>query len=115
MSSQNTITGVSPGLVSAVVSHHILGVSPEFYYGMVIAIIMFYLLRYTPVGRRMLIVGHAREVASLSGINVPRVRVLGLVICSGLAGVAGILYVGTSGGAAPTGGTELLVPAYAAA
>ena len=114
-SDQNTITGVSPGLVDAVVSHHILGVSPEFYYGIAIALLMFYLLRYTPLGRRMLIVGQAREVANLSGINVPRVRVLGLVICSGLAGVAGVLYVGTSGGAAPTGGTELLLPAYAAA
>ena len=115
MSGQNTVTGVSSGLVSSVVSHHIFGVSPEFYYGIGIAIVMFYLLRYTPVGRRMLIVGQAREVATLSGINVPRIRVTGLIICSGLAGVAGILYVGTSGGAAPTGGTELLLPAYAAA
>jgi ribose transport system permease protein len=114
-SGQNTITGVSSGLVNAVVSHHVLGVSPEFYYSIAIAAVMFYLLRYTPLGRRMLIVGQAREVATLSGINVPRVRVLGLVICSGLAGVAGVLYVGTSGGAAPTGGTELLLPAYAAA
>jgi ribose transport system permease protein len=63
----------------------------------------------------MLIVGQAREVATLTGINVPAVRVLGLVMCSALAGVAGVLYVGTSGGAAPTGGTELLLPAYAAA
>jgi ribose transport system permease protein len=38
-----------------------------------------------------------------------------LVLCSTLAGVAGVLYAGTSGSASPTGGAELLLPAYAAA
>lgn len=115
ISNQQTITGLSVPLENAVVSTHVLGVSPEFYYGVVLTLLMFYLLRYTPVGRRMLIVGQAREVAFLSGINVNRVRIGSLISCSALAGVAGVLYAGTSGSASPTGGTELLLPAYAAA
>jgi ribose transport system permease protein len=115
ISNQATISGVSPGLVDAVVGHRIFGIAPEFYYAMIVAVALFYVLRYTPFGRRMLIVGQARDVATLSGINVSRVRIAGLVLCSGLAGFAGILYVGTSGGAIPTGGAELLLPAYAAA
>ncbi|WP_196073059.1 ABC transporter permease [Nakamurella alba] len=115
MSDLNTITGVSQGLVDAVVGHRILGIAPEFYYAMVIAVGLFYMLRYLPFGRRMLIVGQARDVALLSGINVNRTRVLGLVMCSGLAGLAGVLYVGNSGGATPSGGAELLLPAFAAA
>jgi len=115
LSDQNTVSGLSSSLTNLVVGDHLFGVSLEFYYAIALALIMFYLLRYTPIGRRMLIVGQAREVAALSGIRVSSVRVLSLVLCSGLAGFAGVLYVGTSGGASPTGGTELLLPAYAAA
>lgn len=115
ISNEQTVTNISPSLSSAVVSTHILGVSPEFYYGLLLVAVIFYFLRYTPVGRRMLIVGQAREVAALSGINVSRIRVMSLILSSGLAGLAGVLYAGTSGSASPTGGTELLLPAFAAA
>jgi ribose transport system permease protein len=115
ISDNNTITGLAPVLVRIVVADHLWGVSLEFYYGLVLCVLVFYLLRYTPIGRRMLIVGQAREVARLSGINVVRVRVGSLVFCAGMAGLAGILYAGTSGSAEPAGGAELLLPAYAAA
>lgn len=115
ISNEQTITGVSPALSRWVISTQILGVAPEFYYGLAAVALMFYLLRYTPVGRRMLIVGQARDVALLSGVRVNRVRLASLVLCSTMTGVAGVLYAATSGSASPTGGTELLLPAYAAA
>jgi ribose transport system permease protein len=115
ISNNNTITGLSPVIVQLVVADHFLGVSLEFFYGLALCLVVFYLLRYTPLGRRMLIVGQAREVAWLSGINVRRVRMGSLVFCATLAGLAGVLYAGTSGSAEPAGGTELLLPAYAAA
>lgn len=115
ISNQQTITGLSRTMSKVVVSGQVFGVSPEFYYGVALMLAMFYLLRYTPLGRRMLIVGQSREVAVLSGISVRRIRVGSLMLCSALAGVAGLLYAGTSGSASPTGGTELLLPAYAAA
>ena len=115
ISDNNTITGLPQVLVQLVVADHFLGVSLEFYYGLALCFIVFYLLRYTPLGRRMLIVGQARDVAWLSGINVRRVRLGSLVFSATLAGLAGILYAGTSGSAEPAGGAELLLPAYAAA
>jgi ribose transport system permease protein len=115
ISDNNTITGLPQVLVSLVVADHFLGVSLEFFYGLALCIAVFYLLRYTPLGRRMLIVGQARDVAWLSGINVRRVRMGSLVFSATLAGLAGVLYAGTSGSAEPAGGTELLLPAYAAA
>ena len=115
ISNNGTITGLSPVIVRLVVGDHFLGVSLEFYYGLAVCLIVFYLLRYTPLGRRMLIIGQARDVALLSGINVRRVRIGSLVFCSTMAGLAGILYAGTSGSAEPQGGMELLLPAYAAA
>src|SRR5437660_250788 len=115
MSNNSTITGLAQSLVNVVVQDQIFGVSIEFYYSIAICVLVFYILRYTPLGRRMLIVGQARDVARLSGINVSRVRIGSLLFCSLLAGVGGILYAGTSGSAEPGGGSELLLPAYAAA
>lgn len=115
ISNNNTITGLSQVIVNVVVADHFAGVSLEFYYGLALCLVVFYLLRYTPLGRRMLIVGQARDVAVLSGISVRRVRIGSLVFCSTLAGLAGVLYAGTSGSAEPAGGMELLLPAYAAA
>jgi ribose transport system permease protein len=115
ISDNNTITGLPQSIVQLVVTDHFLGISLEFFYGLAFCLAVFYLLRYTPLGRRMLIVGQAREVASLSGINVRRVRIGSLIFCSTMAGLAGILYAGTSGSAEPAGGAELLLPAYAAA
>ena len=115
ISDNNTITGLAPSLVNIVVLDRFLGVSAEFFYALIICVVVFYILRYTPLGRRMLIVGQARDVARLSGINVSRVRCGSLLFSATLAGIAGILYAGTSGSASPGGGSELLLPAYAAA
>jgi ribose transport system permease protein len=115
VSNNNTYTGLDPTLVKIVVADHFWGVSLEFYYGLALCVVVFYLLRYTPLGRRMLIVGQAREVARLSGIKVTAIRTGALVFSALIAGFAGILYAGTSGSAAPGGGSELLLPAYAAA
>lgn len=115
ISKNNTITGLDPTLVKIVVGTHWFGIAVEFYYGLALCAVVFYVMRYTPLGRRMLIVGQSREVAKLSGINVKAVRVGSLVSCAGMAGLAGILYAGTSGSAQPAGGAELLLPAYAAA
>jgi ribose transport system permease protein len=115
ISDNNTITGLPQVLVQLVVADHFLGVSLEFFYGAALCVVVFYLLRYTPLGRRMLIVGQARDVAWLSGINVRRVRMGALVFSATFAALAGVLYAGTSGSAEPAGGAELLLPAYAAA
>ena len=99
ISDNNTITGLPQVLVQLVVADHFLGVSLEFFYGAALCLVVFYLLRYTPLGRRMLIVGQARDVAWLSGINVRRVRMGALVFSATFAALAGVLYAGTSGSA----------------
>jgi ribose transport system permease protein len=76
---------------------------------------VFYVFRYTPVGRRLLVVGRGREVARLSGIRVGAVRWGALIVSSLIAAFGGVLYAGTSGAAGPTSGLELLLPAFAAA
>lgn len=111
----NTISGISDSLVNAVIVWRFLGIPLSFYYAMVVALLAWYVFTYTPVGRRLLVVGRGREVARLSGIRVGAVRWGSLVAASMLAAFAGVLYAGTSGAASPTSGLELLLPAFAAA
>jgi ribose transport system permease protein len=115
ISASNTIGTVSSGLTHWVWGIQVLGIPILFYYGLVIAAVLWYLLDSTPFGQRALFVGQSRDVARLSGIGVDRIRIFGFVAGAGLAGIAGILYIGTTGSADPSGGgVPLLLPAYAA-
>jgi ribose transport system permease protein len=115
MSDANTISGVSPGLVEWVVVRRILDIPMAFYYALAIALVIWYVSQFTPLGRRMLFVGRGRNVARLTGVNVERVR-LGALVSSGvISALGGVVYAGTTGAADPTSGTQLLLPAFAAA
>lgn len=115
ISGSDTVSGISGALVNAVIVWRFLGIPLGFYYAMVVALLVWYMFSFTPVGRRLLVVGRGREVARLSGIRVGAVRWGSLVASAGIAAFAGILYAGTSGAASPTSGLELLLPAFAAA
>jgi ribose transport system permease protein len=115
ISDSTSITGVSQTLSDLVVGDRFLGVSLEFYYGLILVAIMWYVFECTPAGRRLLFVGRSRSVARLSGIKVRRARMLALMGCSLIAGLAGIVFAGTTGGADPSSGATFLLPAFAAA
>jgi len=114
ISNSNTISGLSPGLVAVVAGDHFLGLPLEFYMAIAGALIIFYVLEFTPVGRRLLFVGRNRTVSKLSGIKVARVRIGGLATSGFIAALAGIMYAGTTGSADPTAGSAFLLPAFAA-
>lgn len=115
ISDSNTISGVSQSLVDHVIVDQFLGIPICFYYGLALAAIIWYVFEFTPLGRRLLIVGRGRNVARLSGVNVNRVRWGALVASGFISGVAGVLYAGTTGAADPSSGSQLLLPAFAAA
>jgi ribose transport system permease protein len=115
ISGSNTISGIASSLVNPVVADTFLGVPLEFYFGLALCVMLWYLFEYTPIGRRLLFVGRGRTVASLSGIHVSRIRWGALVASGVLSAVAGVLYVGTTGSADPTSGITYLLPAFAAA
>jgi ribose transport system permease protein len=115
ISGSATIAGISGSLIDLVVGYRFLGVPLGFYYGLALCILLWYVMDYTPVGRRLLIVGRGREVARLSGIRVSTIRWGALMAASTIASLAGILSAGTSGAADPSSVTTLLLPAFAAA
>ncbi|MCW6511257.1 ABC transporter permease [Lichenifustis flavocetrariae] len=115
MSDSMTISGISSSLINAVIVDRLFGIPLEFYYAIGLAAIVWYLLDYTALGRRILFVGRGREVARLSGINTDRIRIACLVVSGLFGALAGVLYAGTQGAADPVSGTSYQLPAFAAA
>jgi ribose transport system permease protein len=115
MSDSNTIGGISDKLVDPVIVWDFLGVPLAFYYGLALCVVVWYFLEYTAAGRRLLFVGRGRSVARLSGVRVGRARWGALAASGAMAGLAGIVYAGTAGGADPSSGASFLLPAFAAA
>ena len=70
----------------------ILGLSPFFFIGIALTIIIWFILTRTSLGLRIRSVGENPTVAEVSGINVSRTRYL-CAICSGmLMGFSGAIY-----------------------
>ncbi len=115
MTNSSTIGGISPVLINLVARGRLFGISYAFYYVILLAIIIWLIFEFTPLGRRILFVGRSREVARLSGIDVGRVRVGCLVSSAFLASLGGVIYAGLLGAADPFSGLNYLLPAFAAA
>lgn len=115
ISNSRTIGGIDWSLVNAVILTRFLGIPLAFYYALALALILVYVFEFTSLGRKALFVGRGREVARLSGIPVTRMRLICFLASGGFAAIAGVLYAGTSGSADPNSGTQLMLPAFAAA
>jgi ribose transport system permease protein len=92
----------------------VLGMPVSFYYGIALALLIAYVLAFTPLGRHMLFVGANREVARLAGIRVNGIRTGAYIVSSLLAGFSGIILVSTLGGFDSTTSGQFLLPALAA-
>ena len=79
----------------------------------VIAVIIWYVLERTIVGRRMYAAGFNPDGARLSGVNVDRLQFWGLVAGGVIAGVIGVLAASKFSGNSTIGGT-MLIPALSA-
>lgn len=115
LSDSMTISGISSSLINVVIVDRLFGVPLEFYYAIALAALVWYLLEYTALGRRILFVGRGRDVAKLSGINTDRIRVACLAVSGLFGALAGVLYAGTQGAADPVSGVTYQLPAFAAA
>jgi ribose transport system permease protein len=115
ISGSNTISGVSEGLTTWVLGHQVSGLSISFFYALGATVLIWYVLSFTAVGRRLLMVGRGRAASRLAGIRVNRVRI-GAMAAGGLfAAIAGVVSTGTSGAADPNSASSLLLPSFAAA
>jgi ribose transport system permease protein len=114
ISNSATISGISLELVNSMVGSRFAGIPLEFYYGLLLCLVVWYVLEYTPLGRELLFVGRGRSAARLAGVNVDGIR-WGTFVVSGLiAALAGVVWAGTTGAADPSSASSFLLPAFAA-
>jgi ribose transport system permease protein len=114
VSNYEIVSGISSSLVSAMTTEF-LGIQVSFYYALALVVILWYILRFTPLGRHMLFAGDNPEAARLCGLPVSRIRMGAFVWCGLLSAAAGIVLAGVLGSADPNGASAYLLPAYAAA
>lgn len=114
ISGSATIPGIPDALVELTTAR-VLGLQAVFWLGLLATVVLWYVLRLTPLGQRMYFTGASRDVARLNGVRVDRVRAGALIACSTIAAGAGVLYSGVYGSADPFSGGGFLLPAFAAA
>ena len=114
ISGSNSVGIVSTNLSNWIFTYNFLSIPLEFYYGLAIFLVVWYVLSFTPVGQKALVLGQSREVARLTGVRVNKMRSWGFILGAGVAGLAGIAYAGTNGTIDPTAGSDLILPAFAA-
>ncbi len=91
------------------------GVTLPVIYMVVLALILWFVLQHTALGRRIYATGFNTEAARLSGIRTKRIQFCSLLVSAVLAGWAGISLAAVLGSGSPSAGTPYLLPAFAAA
>lgn len=113
-SGSQAVSGLSNGFSKVANKTIVFGLPISFFYGVILAVFIAYLMRYTPLGRHMAFVGANREVARLSGVHVTRIRIGAYVTSGLLCGVGGVLVAATVGGFDPNSSPTYLLPALSA-
>ncbi len=83
---------------------YFLGLPTSVWLMVVVYIVLAYVVRYTSFGRSVFAVGANSNASFLAGININRVRILGFVISSTCAAIAGILVTAQLGACLPQSG-----------
>jgi ribose transport system permease protein len=83
-------------------------------YMVVLAVVLWIFLQYTPTGRRTYATGFNLEAARLARIRVNRLRFSSLLVSGFVAGFAGVLLTSQTGAGTPGSGDPYLLSAYAA-
>lgn len=111
--SQQISSGFPPGFVDF--ARSMIGPIPTlFVIALAIAAVFWVVLERTALGRNMRAIGGNAEATRIAGIDVRRVRLIGFMLCSGMAAAAGILYAGQQAVAYPLTGLNVLLPSFAA-
>jgi ribose transport system permease protein len=103
-----------PDLVPKLANTEILGLRSAVWLVLVLAIVMYVVLSFTPFGKKIYAVGGNERVARMAGIRTDRVKISAFALCSLFAAMAGLLNLGQAGAANPSFGAGLLLPAFVA-
>jgi ribose transport system permease protein len=113
VSDNNEISGFSQSFQS-ITQHRFLGITVDVYLLLLIALVIWYILEHTPIGRYLYATGGNLEASRLAGIAVDRVIWGSFVASAFLSGIAGVVYASEVGLFSPAFGQPFLFPAFAA-
>lgn len=112
--SEQTISGALSNDYKRIGNGQLWGLPYFSYYLLILAIVLWYVLEHTPLGRHMFAVGGNPEAARLAGVKTDRL-VWGSLVASGvIAGFAGLIYSWKVGTYGPSIGPGYLFSAIAA-
>jgi ribose transport system permease protein len=92
----------------------IIGIPLPFYAMVVLAIVVYIVIEYLPIGRYLYASGGNPVAARLAGVRVDRIVFGSLVVSSLVAGLAGVVLAARLGTASPDIGPSYLLPAFSA-
>jgi ribose transport system permease protein len=104
-----------PGGFQDIGTVEILGLTLPVYLMLFVSLLVWYVLEWTPLGRRVYAAGGNIEAARLAGVPVGAVVVGALVACGVIAAFAGLVVSAKIGAGDPTIGPAYLLPAFSAA
>jgi ribose transport system permease protein len=111
---QTILYGISKDFIS-IGSAKPLGIPISAYILAAVALVLWYVLEHTPVGRYLYASGANPRAARLSGVNVVKLQWGALITSGVLAALAGVVLTMQLGSASFGAGDSYLLPAYAAA
>jgi ribose transport system permease protein len=103
-----------PASFQNLATNSIFGLTYPVYIMLVVAVVVWYVLERTALGRRIYATGGNLESARLTGIRTSRVILFATVTCGVIAAAAGLLQSSQLGTGDPTIGPPYLLPTIAA-
>lgn len=112
--SDNNFIGPVPADFQQIANGRPAGIPMVAIIAAVLAVLTWYLLERTPMGRRVHAAGANPDAARLSGVHTGRIVLVSFVACGVLSSLAGVLVAAKIGLVSPTVGPPYLLPAFAA-
>lgn len=103
-----------PSAFMSIASPAPFGVPVVLFYLLGLAVIAWYVLEHTPLGRRVYATGAGSDAARLAGVRTSRLVFGSFVVCGFGAALAGVLMASTLGTVNEGLGPQYLLPAFAA-
>jgi ribose transport system permease protein len=110
----NVIFSGIPEQFLAIGQSRFYGVPLPFLIVLAVAVALWFVLYYRPIGREIYAIGASEDAARLIGIRVDGLTTIAFVASAVLASLGGCIQTAQVGSAAPTAGAEYLLPAIAA-
>jgi ribose transport system permease protein len=98
-----------------IAAYRLAGIPVPFFIMLGMALVGWYVMELTPVGRYIEATGGNKDAARLAGVRTTRLTWLAFVICSVVGAVGGIILLTRISAAGPSTGGDYILPVFAAA